>query len=501
MQPLVELKNISKTFPGVKALNNIQLKLYPGKVHALVGENGAGKSTLMKILCGAYIPDPGAIITIEGKKKIFKNTLEAMNSGISIIYQDISLFPNLSIAENIAFGNEKFYSGKVQWREIIENAKGALKKVGLENINVERKMEDFTIATQQLVAIARAVNFNSKVIIMDEPTATLSALEVDKLYKIVEDLKNRGIAIVFISHKFDEIYKVADTLTVLRDGEYVGTYAVEEITRENLIKKMVGRNVQYSDLRGKSEEIEGRDTILEIKNLTKKGNFKNINFNVKSGEILGITGLVGSGRTELIKSIFGLTGEYQGDVILEGKKVDIKTPKDAIKLGIGYVPEDRRTEGLILQESIKENLVLPILSRLKNKSKLIDENKINLLSTQKIKKLDIRPALPEQKSYNLSGGNQQKIVLGKWILSNPKLLMVDEPTNGVDIGAKTEIHKLLRELADSGLGVIVISSELPEILSVSDRVMVMRNGIIGGILKNSNLTQEELLKIAVKNSI
>lgn len=501
MHALVELSNISKTFPGVKALKNIKLKLYSGKVHALVGENGAGKSTLMKILCGAYIPDPGSVISINGKKVIFKNTLDAMEEGISIIYQDISLFPNLSIAENIAFGNKLFYKNKVSWKEINQNAIAALKKVGLENIDVTKKMGDYTIATQQLVAIARAVNFNSKIIIMDEPTAALSALEVEKLYKIVEDLKEKGIGIVFISHKFDEIYRIADTLTVLRDGEYIGTYPINGISREELIKKMVGRSVQYLDLKGDSEKIMQQPAVLQIKNLSKKGNFKDISFDVKKGEIFGITGLVGSGRTELVKSIFGINGRYDGEIFLEGEKISITSPFEAIKKGIGYVPEDRRTEGLVLQESIKNNLVMPILKNLKNRSKLIDDSKIEKLTTSKIKELDIRPALPNQKSSNLSGGNQQKIVLGKWILTNPKLLIVDEPTNGVDIGAKTEIHKLLRNLADSGLGIIVISSELPEILSVSDRIMIMRNGIVGGIVKNENLTQESLLKIAVKNSV
>lgn len=497
MEPIVSLKNISKTFPGVKALSNVDLDIYAGEVHALVGENGAGKSTLMKILCGTYIPDNGSQILINNKKITFECSLDAMKAGISIIYQDISLFPNLTIAENIIFGNEKFYNKKFNWKEINKNAYEALKIVGLDNLDVKKQLGNFPIAIQQLVAIARAVNFKSKIIIMDEPTAALSNKEVEKLYLIIETLKKNGVGIIFISHKFDEIYKVSDRLTILRDGQYIGSYLTKDINENDLIKKMVGRTVQYTDLRGK-KNIESNDLIFKVENLTKKGNFRNISFDLMRGEILGITGLVGSGRSELAKAIFGLNLPYEGKLYLNNQLISIKNVQDAIKYGLAYVPEDRRTEGLILEETLKENIILTYYDNVKKQNKLLDENKIEQISLGKVKELDIRPGIIEQKCYNFSGGNQQKIVIGKWLLSNPKVLIVDEPTNGVDIGAKTEIHKLLRNLADQGVGIIVISSELPEILSISDRVLVMRHGIVANILDNKNLTQEEIMNNSIK---
>ncbi|MGL4863916.1 MAG: sugar ABC transporter ATP-binding protein [Cetobacterium sp.] len=497
MEPIVSLKNISKTFPGVKALSNVDLDIYEGEVHALVGENGAGKSTLMKILCGTYIPDNGSQILINNKKITFECSLDAMKAGISIIYQDISLFPNLTIAENIIFGNEKFYNKKFNWKEINKNAYEALKIVGLDNLDVKKQLGNFPIAIQQLVAIARAVNFKSKIIIMDEPTAALSNKEVEKLYLIIETLKKNGVGIIFISHKFDEIYKVSDRLTILRDGQYIGSYLTKDINENDLIKKMVGRTVQYTDLRGK-KNIELNDLIFKVENLTKKGNFRNISFDLMRGEILGITGLVGSGRSELAKAIFGLNLPYEGKIYLNNQLINIKNVEDAIKYGLAYVPEDRRTEGLILEETLKENIILTYYDNVKKQNKLLDENKIQQISLGKVKELDIRPGIIEQKCYNFSGGNQQKIVIGKWLLSNPKVLIVDEPTNGVDIGAKTEIHKLLRNLADQGVGIIVISSELPEILSISDRVLVMRHGIVANILDNKNLTQEEIMNNSIK---
>lgn len=497
MEPIISLKNISKTFPGVKALSNVDLNIYAGEVHALVGENGAGKSTLMKILCGTYIPDKGSQILIDGRNVTFECSLDAMKAGISIIYQDISLFPNLTIAENIIFGNEKFYNKKFNWNEINKNAQEALKIVGLDNLDVKKQLGDFPIAIQQLVAIARAVNFKSKIIIMDEPTAALSNKEVEKLYLIIENLKKNNVGIIFISHKFDEIYRVSDRLTILRDGNYIGSYLTKDIDENDLIKKMVGRTIQYTDLRSK-KNIELNELIFKVENLTKKGNFRNISFDLRKGEILGITGLVGSGRSELAKSIFGLNLPYEGKIYLNNQLINIKNVEDAIKYGLAYVPEDRRTEGLILEETLEENIILTYYKNVRKKNKLLDEDKIQKISLDKVKELDIRPGIIGQKCYNFSGGNQQKIVIGKWLLSNPKVLIVDEPTNGVDIGAKTEIHKLLRNLADQGVGVIVISSELPEILSISDRVLIMRHGIVANILDNKNLTQEEIMNNSIK---
>jgi rhamnose transport system ATP-binding protein len=490
---IVQLKNVSKTFGGVKALKNVSLEIKRGEVHALVGENGAGKSTLIKVLAGVHYPDDGAEIYIEGEKTVIKNPMDAMSKGISVIYQDISLFPNLTVAENIAIGNPKVWNSTLKWNDITQIAEGALQKVGAK-LDINKRLGDLSIASQQVVAIARAITFNSKLIIMDEPTSSLSASEIRQLYGIIESMKEDGISVLFISHKFDEIYTVADRVTVLRDGQYIDCKRIDEINEQELIRLMVGRDVQYLSLKGKeiTEEV-----ILRVSHLTKKGNFRDISFELKKGEILGITGLVGSGRSELAKAIFGLHTADSGEIILNGEKVNIRNTQDALRLGIGYVPENRHLEGLVLAEPIYKNMTMVIMDRIRNVLGFIDKNQMMKVTKEQIKALDVRPNDETMKASQLSGGNQQKVVIGKWIASQPKILIVDEPTNGVDIGAKIEIHKVLRKLADEGIGVIVISSELPEILAVSDRIMVMRHGIVGGFLDNSNVTQEDIINIAL----
>lgn len=490
---VVELKNISKTFGGIKALKEVSLKVYPGEVHALVGENGAGKSTLMKILSGVYYPDEGAEFYIEGEQTIIKNPLDAMRKGISVIYQDISLFPNLTVAENIAIANKKVWGKKLKWQEIRILAKKAIEEIE-PNINIDTKLGELSIASQQIVAIARAISFNSKVIIMDEPTSSLSSSEVRKLYEIVDKMKEKGMAVIFISHKFDEIFKVSDRVTVLRDGAYIDSMPINEIDEKKLINLMVGRDVAYLCLKGNNIRNE---EIFSVKNLSKKGNFGNISFRLKKGEILGITGLVGSGRSELAKVIFGLQKPDSGKMYLFEKELELNDSKEAIDNGIAYVPENRQLEGLVLDESLTKNMVMPILDRTK-KGFFLDDSRIEKYTEEKIKELDVRPPNKELIARQLSGGNQQKVVLGKWLLTNPKLLIVDEPTNGVDIGAKVAIHKLLRETADKGIGVVVISSELPEILALSDRVMVMKHGNIGGFVEcEHDMTQENIMNIAL----
>lgn len=490
---IVELKNISKTFGVHKALDNVSLKIKKGEVHALVGENGAGKSTLIKIICGVYYPDNGAEMYIEGKKIVIKNPVDAMNNGISVIYQDISLFPNLTVAENICIGNQKAWSNKLNWKEINQLSRKAIEKVGVK-IDIKTKLQDLSIASQQIVAIARAINFDSQLIIMDEPTATLSSNEVKTLYGIVENLKKDGISVLFISHKFDEIYTVADSFTVLRDGKYIDSGSLKNVNEQELIKLMVGRDVQYLSLKG--NDIK-KDIIFEVKNLSKKGNFKNINFNLRKGEILGVTGLVGSGRSELAKAIFGLTIPDSGEIFLNNSKLNVKNAEYAVKHGIAYVPENRQLEGLVLDEKVCKNINLPIFANKYGKFGIIKYSQTNSSAESYIEELDVRPRDPNKNARLLSGGNQQKVVIGKWLNTNPKLLIVDEPTNGVDIGAKIEIHKLLRKLADSGIGVIVISSELPEIQAVSDRIMIMRHGVIADIVDNNDITQEEIMSKAL----
>ena len=495
---LLQMKNISKTFPGVKALDNVTLEVKPGEVHALIGENGAGKSTLIKILAGIYSPDEGAQFYFEGKEAEIKKPIDATLKGISIIYQDLSLFPNLTVAENIYIGRDSNSSSlkKINWKGMEEIAERALKELDVQ-IDVNLTVEKLSIAQQQLIEIARALAFEAKLIVMDEPTSSLSASEVEKLYKVINNLKQKGISIIFVSHKLKELFTVSDRFTVLRDGKYVGTYESKELTEDKLINLMVGRQVLYEKNKG---GVQTGETIFEVKGLSKEGNFKDISFELKKGEVLGITGLVGSGRTELAQAIFGVNRPFTGEIKIYGEKVSIKSSEDAVKKGIAYVPESRKTQGLILEQSIINNISLPILKTLRNALGLINRKKEVDLANHYIGSLDVRPALPNLKTGKMSGGNQQKVVIGKWLSTKPKILIIDEPTNGIDIGAKTEIHKLLRKLASEGIGVIMISSELPEVLAVSDRILVMRHGRIAGELGIEEATQENIMNYALLGS-
>ncbi len=495
---LLKMTHISKTFPGVKALDDVTLEVKPGEVHALIGENGAGKSTLIKILSGIYQPDSGAEFYFEGKKAEINKPIDATLKGISIIYQDLSLFPNLSVAENIYIGRDSTSRPwkKINWKSAENIARKALKELDVE-IDIHLPVEKLSIAQQQLIEIARALAFESKLIVMDEPTSSLSSGEVEKLYKVINDLKSRGISIIFVSHKLKELFTVSDRFTVLRDGKYVGTYESSELDEDRLINLMVGRTVLYE--KNQSRNIAG-ETIFEVENLSKDGNFKDISFELNKGEVLGITGLVGSGRTELAQAIFGVNKPYQGTIKINGKAVSIKSSEDAMKKGIAYIPESRKTQGLILDQSIINNISLPILKTLKNKLGLINRKKEIELANDYVKTLDVRPSLPERAAGDLSGGNQQKVVISKWLSTKPDILIIDEPTNGIDIGAKTEIHKLLRKLASEGMGVIVISSELPEVLAVSDRVLVMRHGRVAGEMGIEEATQESIMNLALLGS-
>ncbi|SMQ63482.1 rhamnose transport system ATP-binding protein [Bacillus sp. OV166] len=492
---LLQMTQISKTFPGVKALEDVKLEVKPGEVHALIGENGAGKSTLIKILAGIHQPDADAKFFFEGKEADIRKPIDATLKGISIIYQDLSLFPNLSVAENIYIGRDstKRPWKKISWSEMEAVAKKALKELDFD-VDVHLPVEKLSIAQQQLIEIARALAFDSKLIVMDEPTSSLSAGEVEKLYKVIANLKQRGIAIIFVSHKLKELFTVSDRFTVLRDGKYVGTYDKEELNEERLITLMVGRKVQYEKNQGAGK---AGNTILEVKGLSKEGNFKDISFELKTGEVLGITGLVGSGRTELAQAIFGINRPFEGELKLNGTSVQIKSSEDAVKKGIAYIPESRKTQGLILRQSIINNISLPVLKQLRNRMGLIRRKKELELANYYVETLDVRPALPHMAAGQLSGGNQQKVVIGKWLSTKPNILIIDEPTNGIDIGAKTEIHKLLRKLASEGMGIIVISSELPEVLAVSDRILVMRHGRIAGELGIEEATQENIMNYAL----
>ena len=494
--PFLELENISKTFPGVKALNKVKFDIYPGEVHSLVGENGAGKSTLIKVMSGAHQPDEGGIIKINGEQVKISNPIDAIKKGISVIYQDFSLFGNLTVAENIVI-NQIIEKNKLllNWKEIRIKAEKALNVVGIK-INPNEIVDNLSVAKKQMVAIAGAIAHNAKMIIMDEPTSALSKQEVENLYRIIDMLKSKNIAVMFVSHKMDELFKVSDRFTIFRDGQYVDTVKASDIDKKTLIAKMVGRDVNilnYANLNIKEE------VVLEIKGLSKKGNYKNINLKLYKGEVLGITGLVGAGRSELFQTIFGILKADSGKIILEGEEINLNSPWTALKKGIGYIPESRQTQGLVLEKKVSENITLPLLKNFTNKLGIINTKKQSSLVHDLIDKLDVRPKDENLTASQLSGGNQQKVVIAKWIATNPKILIVDEPTNGVDIGAKADIHKIPRELAKNGTSIIVISSELPEILSISDRILVMRKGCISGEFKNSNLTQEAIMEKAVIN--
>ncbi len=491
---IIEFINVSKTFPGVKALRNVSFSIKKGEVHALVGENGAGKSTLIKILTGAHTPDDGSSIVINGEANSSLTPITAARKGVAVTYQDFALFPNLSVAENIAISGE-IEAGKkaVDWKSLKKIAADAIKKIGVD-IDVNAKLGSLSTAKQQLVAIARALVYDAKILILDEPTASLSSSEVEHLFKIIKDLKEKGIAILFISHKFDEIYAISDRITIMRDGQYMGTFNASEIDTQKVISLMVGRNVEFER---RKVYIDTEELLLEVKGLSKAGNYKDINFKLNKGEILGITGLVGAGRTEMCQSIFGITQPDSGEIFLDGKKIEVPNTSKALEYGIAFVPESRQVQGLVLDKNVEDNITLLLLHKLLGKLSLINTKSKQEKAVELIKLLNVKPAYPHIQVSKLSGGNQQRVVLAKWIATNPKLLIIDEPTNGVDVGAKQEIHEIIHGLAQQGMGIIMISSELPEILAMSNRILVMRKGRIACEFSGDDVTQEQIMNKAI----
>lgn len=492
MERLIEIKKLTKIYPGVRALDNVSFTINKGEVHALVGENGAGKSTLIKILAGVITPDEGEIL-IDGKVESFSHPLEALQKGIAVTFQDLSLFPNLSVAENISI-SKKIEEGEMvlDWSEMKRIAREAINELGVK-LDINKKLGYLSIGNQQLVAIARALVHDAKLLILDEPTASLAKEDINALFRVVNLLKKRGMSILFVSHKLDEIFEISDRISVLRDGKYIGTYPKEEITEDELISYMVGRKVRYT----RYDKRKRQEPLLEVKNLSKKNNFKDISFTLNRGEILGITGLVGAGRTEVAQAIFGNNVPDSGEIYLEGKRINNDSTSKALKTGIAYVPESRQTQGLVLGKSLADNITVTILDRITNGLNLLDKRLKTGIVREWINKLNIKPAYPDMQIDQFSGGNQQKAVIAKWLAYNPKVLIVDEPTQGIDIGAKSEIHKLLRDLAEEGMGIIVISSELPEVLAICDRILVMRRGRIAGEFTGNDVTQEELLNKAI----
>lgn len=492
--PLLEMQNISKSFPGVKALQNVNLKAYGGEVMALLGENGAGKSTLMKILSGVYTKDEGKVF-IEGKEANVTGIKDAEALGVSIIHQELSLLPNLTIYENIFLGNEK-YNGifrKLDKKYMIEKSRELLSRIGFTT-DPSTMTSDLTVGEMQMIEIIKAVSKDSKIIIMDEPTTALTDVETEKLFEVIEKLRSEGIAVIYISHRMDEIFAICNRVTVLRDGQYVGEAMVKDVDKDSLIAMMVGRKLEEQF--PYREEKKG-NVVLKVENLSYKNKVKDVSFEVKAGEIVGFAGLMGSGRTETAKTIFGEYRKTSGEVYINGEKVNINSPKDAITHGIAYLSEDRKKEGLVLNMTVGTNMTLSNLKKYENTFKRIDTKEELKEIKEYIEKLSVKTPSHAQMMKNLSGGNQQKAIIAKWIMLSPNLLIVDEPTKGIDVGAKKEIYEVLNELKKQGKAIIMISSDMAEILGVSDRVIVMNEGKVTGELSRSDATQESIMKYAV----
>jgi simple sugar transport system ATP-binding protein len=484
----LEARNINKNYGGVTALSNVDLIIKRGEIHCLVGENGSGKSTLVKIITGVIQPEVGAEIIIDGIKVSQLTPLEAFKRGIQVVHQDFSLFPNLSVAENISIAQYIKYSKPINWMEIEKIAKETMNKLEIE-IPLDIPVGMLPIADQQLVAICRSLASEAKLIIMDEPTSSLTREEVEHLFKILRDLKERGISILFISHKLDEILEIGETITILRDGKKVATMSKNEIDKQKLTFLMTGKEIFYQKYAHKSDN---KEVILEVKNLYKKGQFKNISFKLHKGEVLGIIGPLGSGKTELALSLFGMNPPEGGEIYINGKLVKLNSNIDAINQGIGYVPEDRLNQGLVLSQSVENNIVITILKKILNRFKLVDPFKKKKTTEESIKRFSIKVPSIDSPVKNLSGGNQQKVVIAKWFLTQPQILILDSPTIGIDVLAKGSIYETIRDLVSQGVSIILISDEIPEVLNNCNRILIMKKGKIIEEVLAEKITEEEL---------
>jgi ribose transport system ATP-binding protein len=496
--PILEMKDISKTFPGVKALTNVTLTVYPGEIHALMGENGAGKSTLMKILSGAYQADPGGEIRINGQHVTIDGPLAARQHGISIIYQELSLAPNLTVAENMLLGREHKSGPMVDRRSMEKACQDVLGRLGV-HFRATTKVSELSMAERQLVEIARALIANSRILVMDEPTTSLSSRETEAMFALVRQLKAEGLAIIYISHRMAEIYELADRVSVLRDGSYVGTLVGDEISAERLVQMMVGRDLS-SFYKKEHDAHQSRGPVMfAVRNMGDGVRVHDCSFDLHEGEVLGIAGLVGAGRTELARLIYGADPRTSGEVFLQGKHLSIHRPEDAINSGVVYLTEDRKHLGLFLDLTVRENVNVSVLGRDARMGGVLNLKSAKERAAAAIKALAIRVAGDGVLVGSLSGGNQQKVLLSRLLETKPKVLILDEPTRGVDIGAKSEIYRLIDELAKRSVGIIVISSELPEVVGICDRVLVMREGRIEGEVGGAGhppVTQENIISIA-----
>ncbi|EXX85736.1 D-ribose transporter ATP-binding protein [Paenibacillus darwinianus] len=489
----LELRAITKTFPGVKALDHVKFQLKPGEIHALMGENGAGKSTFIKIITGVHPPDGGEMV-LDGERVEFKNPNDAKRAGIAAIYQHVTCYPDLSVTENIFMGHEIIQRGtkRILWNDMHAEAKRLLVELGA-SFDPKMQMGALSVAEQQIVEISKALSMDAKIIIMDEPTAALTKRESEELYRIAEQLRDQGKSIIFISHRFEDMYRLADRVTVFRDSRYIGTWDVDGITNHELIIAMVGREI--TQLFPKKQAQPG-DELLRVEGLGKTGYFTNVSFTLRRGEILGFTGLVGAGRTEVCQALFGITVYDKGKVYFKGEEVRIRDPLQAMNYGIGYLPEDRQKQGLVLEWEIGRNITLPALDKFSVKGAL-DTAKEAAVAGQLAQKVNVKAKSIYDLASSLSGGNQQKVVFAKLLTADLDVIILDEPTKGVDVGAKSAIYEIVSDLANFGCGVILVSSEMPEIIGMCDRTIVMREGRITGMLGKEEITQEAILRASM----
>ncbi|MGI8826285.1 MAG: sugar ABC transporter ATP-binding protein [Chloroflexota bacterium] len=491
--PVLELKSISKTFAGIRALDAVSLDVSSGEVHALLGENGAGKSTLVRVITGVHTPDSGTI-RVGGETVTMRSPADAHGLGISAIYQEPTLFPDLDVAENIYMGNQPVSAGSphINWRSMYRDARELLDRLGVR-LDARARVRGLSVADQQTVEIAKALSTDSRVLLMDEPTASLSQREVDELFRIVRQLSARGVGIVFISHRLEEVYEIADRITVLRDGKNAGAGHPSDLPQDDLIRMMVGRTL---DKLFPKQDAEIGDVVLKVEKLSRRGVFRDISFELRRGEILGLAGLVGAGRSEVARAIFGIDSLDSGVIRVDGKPVTVRAPGDALRQGITYVPEDRQHQGLVLSMSISHNITLPLL-RLLSTGGWISKRREQRVAREQSERLQVRGAASlSQAVRQLSGGNQQKVVLAKWLATKPRIIILDEPTRGIDVGTKAEVHRLISELAGQGMAILMISSELPEILGMSDRIIVMHEGRLTAECMRAAASQEKIMMAA-----
>lgn len=493
---LVEIKDVSKHFPGVKALDHVSLSIRRGEVHALSGENGAGKSTLIKILTGVYTYDEGSII-FDGSPVAFKSTNESQKAGIGSVYQELNMIPYLSVAENIYIGDYPMGKTGIEWKELYENAQNQLDSLNID-VDAKKQLNELSTAQQQMVSIVRAVSRDCKLIILDEPTSSLDTKEVKTLFSLVRQLKEKGVAFIFITHRMEEIYQICDRITVLKDGQFIGTYQAEDLNQYQLVTLMVGREITQQRKQTYFSPKKDQNYVVEVRNLAKKPKVKDVSFGISRGEIVGLAGLLGSGRTEVAEMLFGSEMPDAGEILYEGILQKNISPTKAVRAGLAFCTENRRLDGIVPNMSVKNNIVLACMKQISRLGFVISRKRLALVNRY-IEELRIKTPTPEQRIRNLSGGNQQKALLARWMATNPKLIILDEPTRGIDVGAKQEVERLVQQIASQGIGVLLISSEIPELVRNCDRVIVLREGEQVGELAGAQISEEAIMQIIAQN--